>query len=286
MNLTIKSLVAILMLSTTACSAQKIKNQQKETVKVYGNCGMCKSTIEEAGSKKKEAKVEWNEDTKMATLYYDSLKTTKSEILKRIALSGYDNELFLAPGDVYNNLHGCCQYERTSKNESMHDPMSKMMENHSHESHRSTPMEEYGNGLKSVFDNYFALKNALIESDERQTSEMAQTLLKSMENVEMENLKMDVHVVWMEKMSALMKTLQTIAGNKDIEQQRMHFMKLSDDMYQLLKVAKYEVPVYHQFCPMANSGKGASWLSTEEEVENPYYGSLMLNCGKVLETIK
>ena len=39
-------------------------------------------------------------------------------------------------------------------------------------------------------------------------------------------------------------------------------------------------------CPMANNGKGADWLSKENEVKNPYYGSMMLGCGKVTETIK
>jgi hypothetical protein len=37
---------------------------------------------------------------------------------------------------------------------------------------------------------------------------------------------------------------------------------------------------------MANYGKGANWLSKENAVKNPYYGSQMLTCGKVVETIK
>ena len=35
-----------------------------------------------------------------------------------------------------------------------------------------------------------------------------------------------------------------------------------------------------------NDGKGADWLSKENVVKNPYYGSMMLGCGKVTETIK
>jgi hypothetical protein len=37
---------------------------------------------------------------------------------------------------------------------------------------------------------------------------------------------------------------------------------------------------------MANDGKGADWLSKENAVKNPYYGSMMLTCGKTVETIK
>ena len=47
------------LLSFTACNAQ-IKNAKTESVKIYGNCGMCETTIEKAGNKKKIAKVDWN----------------------------------------------------------------------------------------------------------------------------------------------------------------------------------------------------------------------------------
>jgi hypothetical protein len=63
-------------------------------------------------------------------------------------------------------------------------------------------------------------------------------------------------------------------------------MPLSENMYALIKVSKTETPTYYQFCPMANDGKGANWLSKENAVKNPYYGSQMLTCGKVVETIK
>lgn len=57
-------------------------------------------------------------------------------------------------------------------------------------------------------------------------------------------------------------------------------------MYELIKVSKQEKPVYYQHCPMANKGKGANWLSKENAIKNPYYGSQMLTCGSTVETIK
>ncbi len=107
-------MVATFVLLSMTINAQ-IKNSKTETVKIYGNCGMCETKIEKAGTVKKVAKVDWNQDTQMATLSYDATKTNPDEILKRIALAGYDSDKFLAPDDVYNNLHGCCQYERTAK---------------------------------------------------------------------------------------------------------------------------------------------------------------------------
>ena len=83
--------MVILVLLSSIISFGQIKNAKTENVKIYGNCGMCKATIEKAGNEKKVANVQWNKDTKMATLTYDSRKTNHDEILKRIALAGYDS---------------------------------------------------------------------------------------------------------------------------------------------------------------------------------------------------
>jgi hypothetical protein len=58
---------------------------------------MCETKIEK-GTQKNIAAVDWDKDTKMATLIYDSKITNKDEILKRIALVGYDSEKFHAEG--------------------------------------------------------------------------------------------------------------------------------------------------------------------------------------------
>ena len=67
-------MTALVMLSFGVSNAQ-IKNAKTETIKIYGNCGMCESTIEKAGNIKKTAIVDWNKDTKMATITYDAKKT-------------------------------------------------------------------------------------------------------------------------------------------------------------------------------------------------------------------
>ncbi|WOC51691.1 mercury transporter [Bergeyella porcorum] len=144
-------MTALVMLSFGVSNAQ-IKNAKTETVKIYGNCSMCETTIENAGNVKKVAQVDWNKDTKMATITYDVKKTNQDEILKRIALAGYDSDKFLAPDDVYAKLPECCLYERVNK------PVAKAeskTETHDHSSHTaSTEMQEV-NQLKSVFTTIF-----------------------------------------------------------------------------------------------------------------------------------
>lgn len=285
--------VAIILLTLTSCNAQ-IKNAQTETVKVFGNCGMCESTIEKAGNKKKIAKVDWNKDTKTATITYDSKQTNTDEILKRIALSGYDSEKFLAPDDVYAKLPECCQYERKTKTiakvEAATTQPTTVVENKdAHATHNQTEVIETkpdAPQLKAIFDNYFAIKDALVKTDGKAASTKAQELLSAINGVKMEKLATEEHMVWMKVMKDLAFDAGHIGETKDASHQRGHFVSLSKNMYALIKASKQETPIYYQHCPMFNDGKGANWLSKESSVKNPYYGSQMLSCGKTVETIK
>ena len=82
------------------------------TFKVWGNCDMCKETIE--GSLKADgiAKADWNTETKMITVAYDDKKISLDQIQKNIASVGYDNEKYKGDEKAYAELPGCCQYDR------------------------------------------------------------------------------------------------------------------------------------------------------------------------------
>ena len=279
-------MVAATMLLTFTISSAQIKNSVTENIKIYGNCDMCEKTIEKAGNLKNVATVDWNKDTKMASITYDAKKTNQEEVLKRIALAGYDSDTFLAPDNVYSELPGCCQYDRESKIAVKATASTMNHENHSnHMDMTNTAMKEM-NQLSSVFDNYFAVKDALVSTDGAMAAEKSKTLLTNLEAVQMDKLEMDVHMVWMKVFTNLKEDAKHIADTKEIEHQRERFINLSKNMYELIKVSKTENPVYYQFCPMANKGKGANWLSKENAVKNPYYGSMMMTCGKTVETIK
>jgi copper chaperone CopZ len=108
----LKIVVAITLLLSSVVMTAQIKNLKTETVKIYGNCGTCKKAIEKAGNLKGVATVNWNKDSKMAILTYDSSKTNQSEILKKIALAGYDSDKIKSKKEDYESLPGCCQYDR------------------------------------------------------------------------------------------------------------------------------------------------------------------------------
>lgn len=269
---------------TFQSATAQIKNATTETVKIYGNCGMCERTIEKAGTTAAIAQVDWNKDTKLATITYDPSKTNRDEILKRIALSGYDSDHYLAPDEAYAKLPECCQYDRSRKSD-----MAMAMSNDNatadhHMQHKDA--QEKSSQLKPVYDHYFALKDALVQSDAALASNRANALLQSLQQTDMKQLNTREHTVWMQVMNALRTDSEQMAKTKDLELQRKHFISLSKNMHELVKASHPEMPVYYQHCPMANGGKGAHWLSLESTVKNPYYGASMLSCGKTVEVIE
>lgn len=244
--------------------------------------------------------VVWNTDTKMATLTYDSLKTYVPAILKRIALAGYDNDGFLAPDDAYAMLPACCQYERARKESVASTHSGKAMDHSMHamkmdhdspgdKSKMTMTSAEKGqvtNPLQPVYDTYFVVKDALVNSDGNTAAVAAKKLLNSIDAIKMKELDMDVHMVWMKVLPDLKKDATLLGNTQDIDLQRDHFMGLSKNVYALMKLTTHEAPAYYQYCPMANDGKGAHWLSKENTIKNPYFGSQMLTCGKTIETIQ
>lgn len=114
MKLFQSTILAIAAMATfTTASAQSNKKVSK-TVAINGNCGMCKKTIENAANNK-DVKLVWSPESKTATITYNQSKTNVEDVLKRVANAGYDNESYKAKDEIYNKLHGCCQYDRSQK---------------------------------------------------------------------------------------------------------------------------------------------------------------------------
>lgn len=272
------------LFTTSACQAQ-IKNAKTETVKVNGNCEMCEKTIETAASKKKHSKADWNKDTKQATITYDSTKTSLDAVLKDIALAGYDNQSYAAPDAAYSALPDCCLYTRERPEDKAFATTTNTPDTKQIEDQQQTSAQEQRQ-LKGMFDAYFSLKDALVQSDAKGATVQAKALETALNKIAMDQLSSGEHEAWMKEMASLKQYAAQIGKGKDLEQQRSSFMNLSDSMYSLMKAATIEEAIYFQHCPMANGGKGANWLSKEQEIKNPYYGAKMLSCGSVIETIK
>lgn len=85
---------------------------QTSKFKVYGNCEMCKATIEKALDVKGVKAANWNTETKLIEVVYVPAKISEEKIHELIAASGYDTEKAKASDKVYGDLHSCCKYPR------------------------------------------------------------------------------------------------------------------------------------------------------------------------------
>lgn len=270
-----KNIMMGMFLLLSAFSHSQIKNAITENIKIYGNCSMCKNNIEQAGNQKNVAALSWDKNTQTAAITYDSKKTNTDQILKRIALAGYDNSSFLAPQPAYNKLPECCKYVRELKKTEPKSEMTSISHNVYDDTFQTGPFQR-------VYDSYFALNDAFIQSDAEAVAAKAKVLLDAISTVKMESLSEQEHKIWMKVNSVLKAQSSAIATAKGIDKQRESFKELSKNLYELLKISKGAAPIYYQYCPMAD----ANWLSNENTIKNPYYGSKMLSCGKTTETIQ
>ena len=108
-NLILFTVLSFSFIFSNTLFAQATKS---EDIKVWGNCGMCKKTIETAALKGGAKEASWNDQTKILSISYNSKKTDTKKIQEAVAASGYDTQDVTAPTEVYNKLHSCCQYDR------------------------------------------------------------------------------------------------------------------------------------------------------------------------------
>lgn len=139
------------------------------------------------------------------------------------------------------------------------------------ESTQDVPTSEPVVQEASVIEAYMVLKDALVQTDATSAKEAANTLSSALSSKEMEAM--------------LIEAANVIANSDDVEIQRASFKTVTDGLIASLKANGSEDGVFVQYCPMAFNDTGASWLSLSEEIRNPYFGDMMLKCGKVEEKL-
>lgn len=108
-----KVLMFCMMFGTLGLSVAMAK--EVATIKVLGNCGMCKSRIEKAAKEAGATTADWSEDTKILSVTFKEKKTSLAAIQQKIAAAGHDNGEFKTTSEVYEKLPGCCKYDRSGK---------------------------------------------------------------------------------------------------------------------------------------------------------------------------
>ncbi len=123
---------------------------------------------------------------------------------------------------------------------------------------------------------YFNIKNALVSGNAKLASTDAQKFVTQVKSSNLETLAQ-------KSREALLKPATQISQTENIEKQRVYFASLSISMHDVVKTTKpNKEAVYYSYCPM----KKSYWLSENNNIKNPYFGSSMLTCGKVTEVIQ
>ena len=137
----------------------------------------------------------------------------------------------------------------------------------------SPPIRFTAEKLDTVYTGYLALKNALVATKFEEAKAAAAALAENLTNANV--------------MGAILASANTISAAPDIAAQRKEFTNLSNNMIALFKKSTLTSgTLFLQHCPMANNGDGGDWLASEQKIQNPYYGSEMMECGAVIEEIK
>jgi len=106
------SFLFIVFSAFTVSAQKKDPTQKKETLKVWGECGMCKKTIEKAAKDSGATTANWDTESKKLTITYSTAKTSNEKIQQAIAAAGYDTRDLTADNEAYDKLHECCKYDR------------------------------------------------------------------------------------------------------------------------------------------------------------------------------
>lgn len=110
-NILIFLFFTLLSITTYAQSAAPASTKViTANLKVYGNCGMCKSRIERALDTKGVKQAKWSPATKNLEVVYVPGKITERKIRQLVSAAGHDTDSTKAPDAVYAKLPFCCLY--------------------------------------------------------------------------------------------------------------------------------------------------------------------------------
>jgi len=136
--------------------------------------------------------------------------------------------------------------------------------------------------MDSVLTRYFALKDSFSNSNQ-DLQKSARNLSAFTHEVVDEVLKTKDQGLWLAIARIVRTETDNLLAEDEIENQQIYFNRISKAVIQIAESFNpVEYPLYHQQCDPEN-GRELNWLSREEEIQNPYVGEEMDNCGEIAE---
>ena len=156
-----------------------------------------------------------------------------------------------------------------------------------HNGERLEVSKELQNQLKKIFIEYVVLKDAFVKENTKSIKQQSKKIVSLLSTADITRIKnKDANKNWSSLKKQLMVALNLILKTSNIKKQRNHFKQVSASLIKAIQVFGINEKVFVAFCPMADSSKGAYWLSIEEKVINPYFGNAMLTCGEIKQVIE
>lgn len=148
----------------------------------------------------------------------------------------------------------------------------------------------FNQSFQKLLQSYYAVKDALVASDDAKASTAALELVRAAEGLKLDEIQGDtsgaIKSTAQVDVGTIIGSAKALAGEKDLAAKRTEFKVIADALYSLFRIVKYSgQKIYWQYCPMAFNNQGANWVSSEKEIKNPYFGSEMLNCGEVVDSL-
>ena len=135
---------------------------------------------------------------------------------------------------------------------------------------------------EAILNDYFSLKNALVADDTKKAAQEGTKLVASLKAFDTSSYTKEQQEELVDIIEDATEHAEHISES-DIAHQREHFKIISKDVTDMVAITGTENTLYQLFCPMYDGG--SNWLSMSKDIKNPYYGSKMLNCGKVQKEI-
>ena len=155
--------------------------------------------------------------------------------------------------------------------------------------------ETFNVAFGSMLQQYFALRDALVNWDTLKADQAAFGLAGRVDSLPIRQIKADTGIILTAQSVAaeLSGNARGFSEQPGIESRRQIFNTLTDNLYNLVRAVRYDKEViYHMRCPMAFSDSiEGFWLSDNSQIANPYLGnkhpvykSKMIGCGEVVDS--
>ncbi|WP_269684969.1 DUF3347 domain-containing protein [Flavobacterium lacustre] len=149
-------------------------------------------------------------------------------------------------------------------------------------SEKATSAMSSNTSIDVIVANYLKLKNALANDNSKEAANSGNDLLASIGKVDMNSISKEQMKTYMDIADDLKENAEHIGENAGkLDHQREHFVLVSKDINDLIATFGTNQKLYQDFCPMADEGKGAIWISETKEIKNPYLGAKMPTCGTI-----